>query len=481
VKFCPNCGTSLQVPNPSFCTECGFNLRGANPGATAAPIKPDSQVDIVEATVSPDEDEIIQTAKPNVYELGTALEDTVQRIFEKMGYSVEKRQRPDTKTGAALEIDLVLTRGKRRKAVECKNYSTIRVSAKELRLFQNKLEDARIDSGIFVTSSDFTREALQFAQARNIEHWDNKELREMVYAYLLNRLATNPSLVQDSVLPVRQDFSAASNLALRNSDAVKLFSSVLIYHPYIVTRFRLSAKRKDPTGKIHLVMDEGALVIDALDGDIINKEEGVFRVIGGLLQSKEERAERKEDKLVTQDVLNLRDIREPVLKTSEYEVSIAEPSITEVDARTLTKAYVAKKNSKTVRYEPKKKKRDDEIGLPDVREMKIVPKQNEVTIRGQKMVLVPKWSLEYESGRRSYQRRSLASSGSIIEDGLAKCLKCTVIHRDTMAVCEECGVLLCDKHAHQEDSRWLCEDHISEELRAQVKSKSISSRLFGKR
>ena len=424
----------------------------------------------------------MQRIKPNVFELGVALEKTVASIFEKMGYKVEMRVHPETKTGAAEEIDIVLTRGKRKKAVECKNYATNAVGAKELRGFQNKLEDARIDSGVFVTASVFTREARQFAEAKEIELWDNKELREKVYAYAINRLDANPSLVTHSVLPVAQDFSSASRLSMRNSGAVRLFSSMLIYHPYVVTKFRLSASRKDSTGEIHRINDEGECVIDALDGDVINKEEGILGKFAGMLKNREERAERKEDKLVIKDVLNIREVRETVLKTSEYDVSVDEAAITEQEAKEITRDYVVSKNTRTVRYEQKKKKKlDDDFGIPDIKTMKIVPKEDEIAIRGQKLVLVPKWSLEYESGKRSYQRKYLASSGSVIEDGLAKCNKCSVIHRATVAVCEECGVTLCDKHALSEGSRLLCEDHISDALRTQLKSKSVKGRLFGRK
>lgn len=51
--------------------------------------------------------------------------------------------------------------------------------------------------------------------------------------------------------------------------------------------------------------------------------------------------------------------------------------------------------------------------------MKILPRANEITIRGHHVVFVPKWDLQYESGERDYQRRILASSGAFLEDELA--------------------------------------------------------------
>ena len=54
--------------------------------------------------------------------------------------------------------------------------------------------------------------------------------------------------------------------------------------------------RKDPTGKSHTITDNGTYFVDALDGEIINRERGVVENIAGLFKKKEERMESKEDK-----------------------------------------------------------------------------------------------------------------------------------------------------------------------------------------
>jgi len=105
-----------------------------------------------------------------------------------------------------------------------------------------------------------------------------------------------------------------------------------------------------------------------------------------------------------------------------------------------------------------------------------VPRLNEISIRGVKMVYVPKWNFEYEAGDYSFSRRLLASSGRIIEDDLVKCRKCTLLRRDTVAVCEKCGVPLCEKHSYQEGGL-LCEDHISESFRQEIKGKGMLSNI----
>jgi predicted RecB family endonuclease len=80
-------------------------------------------------SIQPTVDEELGPVKLNTYDLGVQLEDTTASIFQKMGYSVEKRQRVQTKSGATAEIDILLVRGIRRRAVECKNYDQSRTSS----------------------------------------------------------------------------------------------------------------------------------------------------------------------------------------------------------------------------------------------------------------------------------------------------------------------------------------------------------------
>ena len=68
-------------------------------------------------------------------------------------------------------------------------------------------------------------------------------------------------------------------------------------------------------------------------------------------------------------------------------------------------------------------------GELETRSFKVVPKQKEVTIRGEKLIYVPKWELQYESGQRSFERRSIASSSRLVSDALAKCEACTLLKK----------------------------------------------------
>jgi hypothetical protein len=180
--------------------------------------------------------------------------------------------------------------------------------------------------------------------------------------------------------------------------------------------------------------------------------------------------ESREDKMVSEDLERIVPISKPVLSSSDYQVSVAEPEVTEEDAARIVKAHVAEKNRQDVRYNAKVK------GEIETRSFRVLPRLSEVSIRGTKLVYVPKWDLEYESGQASFSRRFLASSGRTLEDGLAKCQKCTLLKKETVAVCEVCGTPLCEKHAYQEGG-WMCEDHISDKLREETKGTGFLSKF----
>lgn len=469
-KFCPECGGKLPTPDAKYCSDCGTRLEATTASDTSFPRRGREHEP---PGCDYSEENLTSPIRVNVYDLGVKLEETTADIFQRMGYHAERRKRMPTRSGATAEIDILLQRGTRVKAVECKNYDPSRsVGVSDLHVFRSKLEDTGIYAGIFVTNTCFSEDSEKLADSVGIELWDGETLREKFFAYSIGRLR-NPSLVQDPILPLQMDFASASRLNLKNSNAVHLFSAVLLYHPYIQVKYRLQVSRKDQNGKLHRIQDEGSYVVDALDGDIIDRERGVLEGIGGLL-NKSMRRQAREDKMISEDLKDISTVMRPVLETPEYKVSVAEPEIKESEAIKIVQHHVVVKNTRTVEYDVKAR------GETETRHLKMVPRMNEVTIRGSKLIYVPKWNLEYECCQTSYSREVLASSGRFLTDEITRCSRCKIksLSKQSAAVCEVCGRPLCEKHSHLE-GRWLCEDHISDALRAQLKNTGLRS-LFKK-
>ncbi len=443
LKYCPNCGTVLQPQNQKFCSECGVNLQTLNGNSIIKEqASKKNQTSVVQ--LETENEENIKPIKLNSYDLGIRLENTTASILEKMGYAIEKRKKMPTKSGAIAEIDILITRGNRRRAVECKNYDPSKsVGISDMRVFKDKLTDIGVMSGIFVTNTYFSEDAQKLAESVGIELWDDDIHKEKFYAYAIGRIK-NPSLVNDPVLPLKADFLSVSSLTLRNNQSIRLFSAVLLYQPYIVVKYRLQAKRSDPTGKVHSFSDFGTYFVDALDGDIINQEKGIVGNFVGLFKSKEEKVKSKEDAFVSEDLESIASVTKPILSSSDYQVSVADTIVSEEDATKIVKAHVIDRNAKKVQYNVKVR------GEIETRSFNFVPRLKEINIRGVTLVYVPKWNLEYEAGVFSFSRRFLGSSGRSLEDDLAKCHKCILLKKDTVAVCEICGLPLCQKQLNQQ-------------------------------
>ncbi|MEM4071652.1 MAG: restriction endonuclease [Saccharolobus sp.] len=193
--FCPNCGKPVQN-DMKFCPYCGTKLQSIGNVSPATISQQPIQPPIVpsQLTQQPIEEDL-KPIKLNIYDLGEQLENTTASIFEKMGYSVEKRKRVTTKISRTTEIDIILTSCIRKIAVECKNYDPSRsVGIQDMRVFKDKLSDISIASGIFVTNTYFSEGTQKLAESTGIELWDGKKLHEKFYAYAIGRMK-NPSLV----------------------------------------------------------------------------------------------------------------------------------------------------------------------------------------------------------------------------------------------------------------------------------------------
>jgi Holliday junction resolvase-like predicted endonuclease len=127
---------------------------------------------------------------PYVYTLDVKLEDFVEKVLLKQGYtSTQTRQKLEGLSHALNEIDIVGHKTDRLTAVECKNYSEARtVGIKEIRDFQSKLQDLpQIHDAIFVTNARFSSEAEIYSAHHNISLWDGEKLSRIHYLMNMGR------------------------------------------------------------------------------------------------------------------------------------------------------------------------------------------------------------------------------------------------------------------------------------------------------
>ena len=419
----------------------------------------------------------------DIYELGKSLEKMTDEILRHMNYKTETRQRlEDEKTHTKHEIDIVARRGPRITAVECKNYGEGSVVGMEdVRNFRQKLTDLKIASGLFVTNVRYSSNVENYAQGNTITLWDGEELREKFFSMTIGRLPANEAAKLELALPPTVDFRAATALQLANIGSAKVAQARLVFHPYYRVHYKLKAVRYDPVKDRHVVDDEGAYVIDGLDGEIINQEQSTVKKLGSLFKKAEEREERRTDKMVTEDVLGLNAEENMTLEqTTDFGISRITPEVKEKTVLKTVVDRVIAKNITDESYEVlvgRGKDRDTEK-----KKFTIVPKADEVAIRRSSVVYVPFWDVEFEAGQRIYSRRILSSSGRTIRDEIALCPKhfslggMQLVKKQTQAVCEICGSAFCSDHIIQApDGMYYCEEDLPEQYR----SKEPEKRTFG--
>lgn len=105
----------------------------------------------------------------------TEFEYLVGELFRREGWEVVETGRQDGPDG---NIDLVLTRGRDRRIVQCKRWTSWQVGVKDIRGFAGTLmrEKASGKEGIFVTISDFTPQAEEEAAKTGMVLVDRADL-----------------------------------------------------------------------------------------------------------------------------------------------------------------------------------------------------------------------------------------------------------------------------------------------------------------
>jgi hypothetical protein len=120
----------------------------------------------------------IQTFKDLTWD---EFEMFVGEMYRRKGYSVEISGGDGSDGG----IDLVLRKDEARVLVQCKNWNSSKVGAREIREFFGVVIAEYATRGIFVTAGDYTRDALEFAEGKPIEMIDGPRLNALLAESLL--------------------------------------------------------------------------------------------------------------------------------------------------------------------------------------------------------------------------------------------------------------------------------------------------------
>ena len=456
--FCSECGVRLDG-TPKFCPECGKKLAESSEIIYEAPV-------LEQKAPTP-----IPTPQPaiNSHELGLKLEEVVDAILEADGYSTQRRQKlKGIVRGYTNEIDIIAIRGNDKIAIECKNHISP-VGISQVRDFAEKILDMGPEwRGVFVGYSDFTEDASEFAQCRNIEQLGHDEVMEKWFAVSVGRSGKQGErLVIEQALPVNNDYLKATSLDIVNKEKVKISDVKLIFHPYIRYKYSFSRKWRDPTKVTHHFTDKGVVVVDLLNNEILNspvvKDVGsISKAITRALTSKGAH-ESYQRKIVFQEVIDNVPVSE-LTKTigEDYRIIKLAIDYSKRDVNRTAIEFIIDKNSKRISYSVQS--RDS---IPDIRSIDFVPDRSDITLDTGEFVFVPKWFLHINAFGTVYSREMLACSGKMLEDTIAYCprhfrLGILEIKSKNIGICEKCGSGFCKSHGRQCEvcKMWLCDNHL---------------------
>ncbi len=97
-------------------------------------------------------------------------------LYERMGYDAEVTS--GSHDGGK---DIILTKGRKTYVVEVKCYEqSSKISREKIQKLHSAMIDSDADGAIFVTTSDFSQEALNYAEKHNIVTVNGTELSKMI-------------------------------------------------------------------------------------------------------------------------------------------------------------------------------------------------------------------------------------------------------------------------------------------------------------
>ncbi len=463
MTFCSDCGDKL-IEGKKFCSGCGTKVEQIRPEIT---LDVESTTSNQESIFNDDED--LAFEKP-ARELGTDLEDMVEQIMKIKGYETLTRQKMRGNSGQYNEIDILAKQDDNVIAVECKNYKeNKKIGISELRNFSAKLSDLEISKGLFVTTTDFSQDAIGWAsnnpQMTQIDLWNGDQLEEIFKKTILRRTGSKTIKIYDC-LDIQDTIENYSNLLLKNKNKIQIIKQELIFYPIYVTEFTFKEQFRTPDKQIHSPFNSGQYFVDGISKKILSSFDD-----NGPSISKD--AEKNQ---IVSDIRNNAAYKFiEVQKISGNEIiTQLRPTMSNQDIEFVVKKDIIQENKTRIDY-------FERVSREEVvhKEFQFIPNSNAIQVQS-KVIFVPKLEIEFDSFGTIYRRSILPASDITLLDEIAFCnnRKHLLGKKVTFAVCEVCGVAKCEDHIFTDDEDLcFCKDHASAELKESQKGPSIKEKL----
>lgn len=408
-----------------------------------------------------------------------------------MGYShCERRKKMIGTSNIAHEIDIFATQGYEVLAVECKNYGEGRkVGPEELRNFQGKIEDLpTVNHKLFVTNMDFTVNARTYAGHHKIDLRDGEKLMHLHYQMTMGRLKPlqlsstgkngsmpKKQLVLDLALPLSVDYKQVTSPLLVNPLSIEIYDSKLEWLPFYVFEYEINRKT-GILGRKRYTEDQ-CLIVNATTGekllrydedeDDIKKPGGGLDTITNYLPKLRERYsqsfKKREFCFIPREYWKPEDFE--VAKDTEVNKIIQDLTTIKSSPKTIVRNESSLDPYQVVLVEP-------QVPINAAQRMMLEEiiedtkaKYDDVRLRNSSLIYVPKWIINFQTknGKKSYRRKALAASNTVIIDEIKLCPKEVLARirpsrKFTYAVCEQCGNVYCRSHIRKRNNSYHCKD-----------------------
>ncbi|MGI0044456.1 MAG: hypothetical protein ACRD47_12165, partial [Nitrososphaeraceae archaeon] len=164
---------------------------------------------------------------------------------------------------------------------------------------------------------------------------------------------------------------------------------------------------------------------------------------------------------IIHDFLNIKpEFHYEAQRISSYVLEVFESKLPAKAAKIMILGEIIEDNTKDIAYKMKFAN-----GRVEDREMRIIPKQNEIRITRTALVHHPKWVVNFKAKEVIYTRKILAASNTKLLDELEYCpkhfsrWKVWQEKKSTYAICDACGTAYCEDHISKVNDFYYCEEH----------------------